>query len=534
MAATGVLGSPPVRPAAQLRLPSLGSPLLGKVSVGLGILASVLFVAAGLALAHGGSPAGSNPAGPNPAVEQPHSGSRGSPCPVSAGDVPRSRPVSWASSSPPRRPAISSWRRSSRTTPAKCCGSLCLLPLRAALPPAVQGYVEQEVDVEGVLEILHEDGYDGQPLSLRCSRPPIERLSLHFAAAPPTQLLTGARVRVQGRPSQETSRARRRRKRQDGAPAPVPSTLGAQRTLVMSRQLPEQPTEPYTVADAQSMMFGTTSNFFFENSYQQTWLDGDVAGWFTIATTSTVCDTTPSPTRPGGRSGAAGFACLRTPTCLRISSELHCSFWGRPSVGGSPSMAWINGDFELGVTAHEFGHGLGLFHSHSIDCGAETLGLGLHGIRIRRHHGPDGGVVVRPLQSFQKERLGWLNAGASPPIATVQSGGTYTLGTYETAGSGPKALKILKSTDPVTGERTWYYVHSARRSASTRLSANPIAERHERHADPFRYRNANSSYLLDLTPASGRTIDPDWRDPALAVGQTFIDPAAGVIMTTDG
>ena len=69
MAATGVLGSPPVRPAAQLRLPSWGSPLLGKVSVGLGVLASVLFVAAGLALAHGGSPAGSNPAGPNPAVE---------------------------------------------------------------------------------------------------------------------------------------------------------------------------------------------------------------------------------------------------------------------------------------------------------------------------------------------------------------------------------------------------------------------------------------------------------------------------------
>jgi basic membrane lipoprotein Med (substrate-binding protein (PBP1-ABC) superfamily) len=38
----------------------------------------------------------------------------------------------------------------------------------------------------------------------------------------------------------------------------------------------------------------------------------------------------------------------------------------------------------------------------------------------------------------------------------------------------------------------------------------------------------NSSYLLDMNPASGSTIYLDWRDPALPVGQTFTDPAAGV------
>jgi len=52
--------------------------------------------------------------------------------------------------------------------------------------------------------------------------------------------------------------------------------------------------------------------------------------------------------------------------------------------------------------------------------------------------------------------LGWLNAGVSPPMTTVGSSGTYTLGTYESLTSGPKVFKILKSIDPNTGQKTWY------------------------------------------------------------------------------
>jgi hypothetical protein len=51
-----------------------------------------------------------------------------------------------------------------------------------------------------------------------------------------------------------------------------------------------------------------------------------------------------------------------------------------------------------------------------------------------------------------------LNYGVSPPITTVQADGVYWLDLYESAGSNPKALKILKSTDPTTGNGTWHYV----------------------------------------------------------------------------
>ena len=38
------------------------------------------------------------------------------------------------------------------------------------------------------------------------------------------------------------------------------------------------------------MTFGTTSSFFLENSHNQTWLTGDVAGWFTLPLSSSTCD----------------------------------------------------------------------------------------------------------------------------------------------------------------------------------------------------------------------------------------------------
>ncbi len=68
--------------------------------------------------------------------------------------------------------------------------------VRATLPPAVQSYVEQEVELEGVLEVLVEDRDPGSRY-LYFLQTPNARLSLHFAGEPPA-LVTGARVRVKG------------------------------------------------------------------------------------------------------------------------------------------------------------------------------------------------------------------------------------------------------------------------------------------------------------------------------------------------
>src|SRR5258708_19447752 len=90
-------------------------------------------------------------------------------------------------------------------------------------------------------------------------------------------------------------------------PAPRPYTLGAQSTLVILVNFQNDPAnEPYPVATAQSLVFGTASSFFLENSYQQTWLTGNVVGWFTIPLSSTTCNLTSIASYAQSAASAAG------------------------------------------------------------------------------------------------------------------------------------------------------------------------------------------------------------------------------------
>ena len=54
--------------------------------------------------------------------------------------------------------------------------------------------------------------------------------------------------------------------------------------------------------------------------------------------------------------------------------------------------------------------------------------------------------------------MGWLGYGASPSTLIVEADGTYTIEPYETTGPGPRALKVAKEVDSVSGGTTWYYL----------------------------------------------------------------------------
>lgn len=87
---------------------------------------------------------------------------------------------------------------------------------------------------------------------------------------------------------------------------------------------------------------------------------------------------------------------------------------------------------------------------------------------------------------------------------TVQADGTHWLDPYESMGGNPKALKILKATDPTTGMKTWYYVEFRQAIGfDSFLSGNSnVLNGVVIHTGSE--SSANSSDLLDMTPATAR------------------------------
>jgi len=398
--------------------------------------------------------------------------------------------------------------------------------VRASLPPAAQAYIEKAVEAEGELEVLVEDRHNGSSVHYRLNRDTEGPLSLYFAADPPRDLLTGSRVRVRG-------------VQVDGALALTsggtsvqtvvlasPNTFAAQKTLVMLVNFQDKATQPYTVATARSTVFNTTSNFDLENSFQQTWLTGDVYGWFTIPLSSTVCDSSSIASYAKQAASAAGVNLSAYTHYVYAFPQNACTWWGLGSVGGTPSNAWINGSLALMVVGHEMGHNFGLYHSHGLDCGDSSIGTSCTSSDYGDSLDIMGQSRAMHFNAFQKERLGWLNYNASPLITTVEANGTYALEPYEAQSSGPKALKILKATDPTTGKRTWYYVElrQAMGFDSTISGFTNVLNGVVVHSGSE--SGGSTSYLLDMTPADAFSTNP-----ALGVGQSFYDPNIGMAIT---
>lgn len=161
-----------------------------------------------------------------------------------------------------------------------------------------------------------------------------------------------------------------------------------------------------------------------------------------------------------------------------------------------------------------------------MDCGPASIG----GTCTTSEYGDTidvmGAASSAHFNVFQKERLGWLNAGTGAPVQTVTSGGTYSIDGYASPGTNAKGLKILRSTDPVTGERSWYYIE--RRSAfgfDSYLASNVnVSNGVLIHTGSD--NSPQNIYLLDMTPET-----TSWFDPALAVGRRFTDPDSAITVT---
>ncbi|MFC3530803.1 Ig-like domain-containing protein [Vogesella facilis] len=405
-----------------------------------------------------------------------------------------------------------------------------ITPVHAAQPLQAQ-QAAGKVEMEGELEVLHVHNADktsGYRYFLHTSK---GRVELKFKGKGPRQP-SGSKLRVNGSQSgnvlaldSSTSGS------VQVLASPEPNTFGAQNTAVLLVNFQDNQTQPYTKDQANTVVFGEGNSFIKENSSQQTSISGSVFGWITMPIAQT-CDymvIRDAALQAASNAGVNLSAYGRHVIVMPKNST--CSWAGLGTVGGAPSTAWMNGNLTRKPFTHEFGHNLGMWHSHSLECGSTTLGSSCTRSEYGDWFDTMGGGEGVHYNAFQKERLGWLNYGVSPAIATVQSGSaTVMIEPYAASSNGTKAVKLLKSVNATTGQKSWYYLEYRQ---AVNLDA-PLVNRPGVTSGVLVHMategDGDSSDLLDMTPASNSNIAYEWNDAPLAVGKTYTD-ANGVSMT---
>ena len=335
-------------------------------------------------------------------------------------------------------------------------------------------------------------------------------------------LLTGDRVRVRGVKSGRkvqlaTTSAANLEVLQY---APVANTFGLQKAVILLVNFSNDQSRPTTTSSVQLSM-ARSDAFLRENSYGQTSLSVDVFGWYTLPIANTNCPNWSIKSYADQAAIAAGVnLAAYTRRVYLFPWSAACAFSGMGTVGGTPSSAWINGAQNLGVIDHELGHNLGLYHSHSISCPAGVVS-GPTCMTLEYGDSVDAmGASGGHYNAFQKQRLGWLDHGVSPPITRVQSTGTHTIEAYEAPGTAPKALKIQRG--PASAQAFLFVELRTPTGFDSHLPSIGVFVHSASDND------SNSSYLLDMTPET----QFGWYYEFLAVGKSFTDPVSSVTIQT--
>lgn len=309
------------------------------------------------------------------------------------------------------------------------------------------------------------------------------------------------------------------------------ATTGEQKTAVILVNFQDFPSQPISVADAHALVFGTTSDYYWEASYQKTFLSGDTLGWFTIPVNESLCNNALFAQEADKMAIASGADLSKYQRVVYLMPYRTCMGGGSNTGSVLPTRMWVTSNaFDAQSIIHEMGHTFGLLHSGSLDCGATVTGSSCTSNSYGDPADTMGSGSARHFNATHKEKLGWLNASGQPSIITVGASGSYTIAPFETTGAGAKALKIARGVDPVSGNMSYYYIEY-RQPVGFDAGLGTVGNL----AQGVQVRTGGVdqvSSLLDMTPDSAPTSTyTDMRDAALAVGRSYTDSAAGVTIT---
>ncbi len=199
---------------------------------------------------------------------------------------------------------------------------------------------------------------------------------------------------------------------------------------------------------------------------------------------------------------------------------------GAPS--NRPAYHWINGQNNVGVILHEFGHNFGLYHANYYnpeeDLSADPDDYDVPGsfeygdIFDTMGNGDEPEGHFNPLA---KNQLQWI---PDNKVAEANADGTWRIYRFDHIDAKDNATLALKV--PMVGEiNYWVGFRQLYTSSSYNLSnaAYVVGENMAQNRE---------TSLIDMTPESKGSETEDRKDAGLPVGSSYYDAAAGVTFET--
>ncbi len=153
-----------------------------------------------------------------------------------------------------------------------------------------------------------------------------------------------------------------------------PTTRGLQiRTvLVISFNFTDRPGTPWSMASVNNVFNNQIAPWYYDGSYAEMTIYAEPIGWYTLPTTSTTCNSSGWATMAQNAARADGWEPNSyNHVVFAFPNVPACGWSGLGQVPGR--FTWLNQAMSHGVAAHELGHNLGLFHSHSRRCSTGPL-----------------------------------------------------------------------------------------------------------------------------------------------------------------